>query len=103
MDGVWEPHEEIIRCAARRLKGHQRRLFMAEATEALCHGSARQAEERFGGGAKRSGKGCVNSSKEFVAWRISRAEHARAGKSSIPSWQRTFAPWWSRTRKRIRN
>ena len=57
MDGVWEPHEGIIRCAARRLKGHQRRLFMAETTEALCNGSARQAEERFGWGRETVQKG----------------------------------------------
>src|SRR5271168_5265333 len=45
------PHfDTLIRSAARRLKGHQRRLFMAEVTTQLCQGSARQAERRFGWG-----------------------------------------------------
>ena len=57
MDGVRETHEAIIRSAAKRLKGHQRRLFMAEATEALCAGNARQAEERFGWGRETVNKG----------------------------------------------
>ena len=57
MDGVLEAHEAIIRSAAKRLKGHQRRLFMAEATEALCGGHARQAEERFGWGRETVHKG----------------------------------------------
>ena len=57
MDGIREVHEAIIRSAAKRLKGHQRRLFMAEATEALCGGQARQAEERFGWGRETVNKG----------------------------------------------
>ena len=57
MDGVRETHDVLIRSAARRLKGHQRRLFMAEATEALCDGNARQAEERFGWGRETVNKG----------------------------------------------
>ena len=57
MNGVREPHEAIIRSAAKRLKGHQRRLFMAEATEALCAGNARLAEERFGWGRETIKKG----------------------------------------------
>ena len=43
-------HDELIRSAARRLKGHQRRLFQAEVALALCGGSARLAERRFGWG-----------------------------------------------------
>lgn len=45
-----EQYEDLIRKAARRLKGHQRRLFQAEVTDALCQGSARAAEARFGWG-----------------------------------------------------
>src|SRR5829696_3153395 len=41
-------YEELIRSAARRLKGHQRRLFQAEVAAALCGGSPRAAERRFG-------------------------------------------------------
>src|SRR3954469_20736742 len=40
--------EKLIRKAARRLKGHQRRLFQAEVADALCQGSPRAAERRFG-------------------------------------------------------
>lgn len=42
--------DALIRSAARRLKGHQRRLFMAEVANQLCQGSARCAERRFGWG-----------------------------------------------------
>ena len=49
MDGTSaEVYEELIRSAARRLKGHQRRLFQAEVASALCGGSPRAAERRFG-------------------------------------------------------
>ena len=43
-----EVYEKLIRSAARRLKGHQRRLFQAEVADALCNGSPRAAERRFG-------------------------------------------------------
>jgi hypothetical protein len=48
MDASLQPHEELIRSAARRLKGHQRRLFQAEVAQLLCQGSPRAAERRFG-------------------------------------------------------
>jgi Rhodopirellula transposase DDE domain len=48
MDASAEVYEQLIRSAARRLKGHQRRLFQAEVANALCHGSPRAAERRFG-------------------------------------------------------
>ena len=44
------PTDELVLKAARRLTGHQRRLFQAEVTLALCDGSPRRAEERFGWG-----------------------------------------------------
>jgi Rhodopirellula transposase DDE domain len=50
MDTMTEPYESLIRSAAQRLKGHQRRLFQAEVTNVLCGGSARVAERRFGWG-----------------------------------------------------
>jgi Rhodopirellula transposase DDE domain len=50
MDACTQPFETLIRSAARRLRGHQRRLFMAEVTTQLCDGSPRQAERRFGWG-----------------------------------------------------
>jgi hypothetical protein len=45
-----EQFEKLIHSAARRLKGHQRRLFQAEVTDTLCGGSPRTAERRFGWG-----------------------------------------------------
>ena len=50
MTASTEPFEELIRSAARRLKGHQRRLFQAEVATVLCGGSPRRAERRFGWG-----------------------------------------------------
>lgn len=48
MDASVEVYENLIRKAARRLKGQQRRLFQAEVADALCSGSPRSAERRFG-------------------------------------------------------
>ena len=48
MDASAQVYEQLIRTAARRLKGHQRRLFQAEVADALCDGSPRAAERRFG-------------------------------------------------------
>ena len=44
------PQETLIRSAARRLTGYQRRLFIAEVTLALCEGNPRLSERRFGWG-----------------------------------------------------
>jgi hypothetical protein len=57
MTAPTEPFDELIRSAARRLKGHQRRLFQAEVATALCDGSARLAERRFGWGRQAVEKG----------------------------------------------
>jgi hypothetical protein len=48
MDASTAVYETLIRSAARRLKGHQRRLFQAEVAQTLCAGSPRAAERRFG-------------------------------------------------------
>jgi hypothetical protein len=48
MDASTQVYEKLIRKAARRLKGHQRRLFQAEVADSLCGGSPRAAERRFG-------------------------------------------------------
>jgi hypothetical protein len=45
-----QQYEGLIRSAARRLKGHERRLFQAEVADALCGGNPRAAEARFGWG-----------------------------------------------------
>jgi Rhodopirellula transposase DDE domain len=48
MDASPEVYEQLIRKAARLLKGHARRLFQAEVAATLCGGSPRAAERRFG-------------------------------------------------------
>ena len=40
--------DDLVRSAAKRLTGFQRRSFMAEVASRLCDGSARTAERRFG-------------------------------------------------------
>lgn len=50
MDDLVARHDALLRAAAQRLKGHPRRLFLAEVTLELCDGNARQAERRFGWG-----------------------------------------------------
>src|SRR5947199_9685991 len=50
MDNPTQQYEDLIRSAAHRLKGHQRRLFQAEVANTLCGGSPRAAERRFGWG-----------------------------------------------------
>ena len=54
-------YDTLIRSGARRLTGHQRRLFLAEVATALCDGSARQAERRFGWGRQAVEKGLHES------------------------------------------
>ncbi len=48
MDVPVEVYDNLLRSAARRLHGLQRRHFEAEVTDALCQGSPRVAERRFG-------------------------------------------------------
>src|SRR4051794_9654279 len=80
MDTVTEPFDDLIRSAARRLKGHQRRLFMAEVATRLCAGSARKAERRFGWGRNtvdtglHEAKGCIRCVENFAAKARKRSE-----------------------------
>jgi hypothetical protein len=50
MDGSRDVRDDLIRRAAELLKGHSRRLFMAETAQMLCAAKPRQAEARFGWG-----------------------------------------------------
>src|SRR5437763_16987956 len=50
MDHPSQQYDNLIRSAAQRLRGHQRRLFQAEVINSLCGGSPRAAERRFGWG-----------------------------------------------------
>lgn len=57
MDDSNSPIDGLLQRGAQRLKGHQRRLFLAEVTRDLCGGNARQAERRFGWGRETITKG----------------------------------------------
>ena len=57
MDTATEPLDSLIRSGARRLTGFRRRAFLAEVTTAVCDGSPRQAERRFGWGRATVAKG----------------------------------------------
>jgi len=57
MEGSVDCYESLLRQGADRLKGHERRLFMAEVTLKLCEGNARKAERRFGWGRETVTKG----------------------------------------------
>lgn len=50
-------YESLLRQGANRLKGHERRLFMAEVTLKLWDGNPRIAERRFGWGRETVAKG----------------------------------------------
>lgn len=81
MDAPAHPIDELLRSAARRLKGHERRLFMAEVATQLCEGSARKAERRFGWGRDTVGTGLHEASgrircvENFAAKGQKRSEH----------------------------
>jgi hypothetical protein len=50
MEGSKENYDALLQKGVDRLRGHERRLFMAEVALELCDGSGRRAEERFGWG-----------------------------------------------------
>lgn len=57
MEDSVDCYEALLRQGADRLKGHERRLFMAEVALKLCDGNARKAERRFGWGRETVAKG----------------------------------------------
>lgn len=57
MDRNEDRYDRLLQAGARRLKGHQRRLFQAEVCLRLCDGNPRQAERRFGWGRQNIAKG----------------------------------------------
>ena len=52
-----QQYDDLIRSAARLLKGHPRRLFQAQVADQLCDGNPRAAERRFGWGRDAVAKG----------------------------------------------
>jgi hypothetical protein len=61
MDTATEPLDALICSGARRLTGFRRRAFIAEVATAVCDGSPRQAERRFGWGRDTVAKGLHES------------------------------------------
>jgi hypothetical protein len=57
MEDSVECYDSLLQQGANRLKGYQRRLFMAEVTLKLCDRNARKAERRFGWGRETVAKG----------------------------------------------
>jgi len=57
MEDSMQCYESLLQQGVNRLKGHERRLFLAEVTLKLCAGNARQAERRFGWGRETVAKG----------------------------------------------
>lgn len=57
MEGSTKCSDDLLRSAARRLTGLQRRLFLAEVTLQLCDGNSRRAERRFCWGRETIDKG----------------------------------------------
>ena len=57
MEDSENSYESLLRQAAGRLKGHERRLFIAEVTLKLCDGNVRKAERRFNWGRETVAKG----------------------------------------------
>jgi hypothetical protein len=71
--------DQLIRSAARRLKGRERRLFIAEVTIELCDANARVSEDRFGWGRETACKGMQELREGVVI--------ERAPGGGRPSWE----------------
>jgi len=70
--------DALLVSAAKRLKGKQRRLFLAEVCGTLCDGSTRKAEQRFGWGRETVAKGRREQNGEEVVTRTSRCGGRRS-------------------------
>ena len=57
MIALQHPNDVLLRSAATRLTGWERRLFIGEVTQQLCDGDARRSERRFGWGRETARKG----------------------------------------------
>jgi len=52
-----DPHDVLLRIAAKQLTGWRRRIFIGKVTRELCDGNARRSERRFGWGRQTVEKG----------------------------------------------
>ncbi len=92
MDDTTDQVDALLRSGARRLTGHQRRLFQAEVTAELCGGSPRVAERRFGWGRNTVAKG-LKESRDGIRCLENFAAPAGCGvKTKTPNWRPTSVP-----------
>jgi Rhodopirellula transposase DDE domain len=84
MDTSTEQYESLIRSAARRLKGHQRRSFQAEVAAELCGANPRAAERRFGWGRDAVATGLHEASRGIRCVEDFAARGARPGEEKDP-------------------
>ena len=61
MDDTIDRYDALLRSGARQLTGYRRRQFQAEVARALCGGSPRAVEERFGWGRETVRKGLTEA------------------------------------------
>jgi len=91
MDESRERLDALIRSGARRLTGYQHRPFQAEVAAALCGGSPRLAERRFGRGRDTVAKGLhelrsgMRCRENFAARGSKRSEEKRRTPDSLPT------------------
>jgi hypothetical protein len=57
MIALQDPNDLLLRSAARRFTGWERRLFIGEVTQQLCDGNVRRSERRFGWGRETARRG----------------------------------------------
>ena len=95
--------DALLRSGARRLTGHQRRLFMAEVATELCAANARQAEVRFGWGRQTVAKGLNEARLGIRCLENFRGAVGDVAKRRTRNWPRTFARSWNCIRKPTRN
>ncbi len=98
-----ETYHALLRSAARRLTGHERRLFIAEVTTTLCGGSPRRSERLFGWGRDTATLGLHETARASVVRTTLPHGDDDGLKTSIRSWLRPFVSSPNRGRKRIRN
>jgi transposase len=68
--------DNLLRLAASQIRGTQRRRFLAEVCEKLCHGNTRRAEERFGWGRDTIDKGFAERSAGPIDEKIKSSKNA---------------------------
>ena len=78
---------ELLRLAARKLKGEHKRALIAEVTVRLCDGKVRQAEDRFGWNRKCIRKGLA----ERESGEVIPANYSKTGRQRFEDLHPKFA------------